>query len=57
MYAVVKESVTEIEVQEATRNYVFFFRVEERLTGVNCLSTELNPLIAFIFLKAGGFFE
>ena len=57
MYAVVKESVTEIEVQTVTQNYVFFFSVEERLTGVNWLSVEFNPLIAFVFLKTGGVIE
>ena len=57
MYAVVKESVTEIEVQTVTQNYVFFFSVEERLTGVNRLSVEFNPLIAFVFLKTGGVVE
>ena len=57
MYAVVKERVTEIEVQTVTQNYVFFFSVEERLTGVNWLSVELNPLIAFVFLKTGGVVE
>jgi hypothetical protein len=57
MYAVVKKSVTEIEVQAATRNYVFFFAVDERLTGVNWSSDDFNPLIAFVFVKSGGVFE
>jgi hypothetical protein len=46
-----------IGVQVANRNYVFFFRAEERLTGVNWRFAEFNPLIAFVFFKAGGVFE
>lgn len=49
--------MTEIEVQAATRNYAFFFGVEERLTGVNWPSAEFNPPIAFVFLKSGGVFK
>jgi hypothetical protein len=57
MYAVGKERVTETEVQAVTRNCVFFFGEEERLTGVNWFSAESNPLIAFVFLKRGGVLE
>jgi hypothetical protein len=57
MHAVAKERVTKIEVQAATRNCAFFFGKEERLTGVNWLSAEFNPLIAFVFLKRGGILE
>ena len=57
MYAVVKRSVTEMEFQAATRNYVFFFGEEERLTGVNWLSANFNPLITFVFLKRGDVFK
>ena len=49
--------MTEIEVQAATQNWVFFFRVDERLTGVNWFSAEFNPLIAFVLIKAGGVLE
>jgi hypothetical protein len=57
MYAVVKDRVTEIDVQAAARNCVFFFGDAERLTGVNWLSAEFNPFITFIFLQRGGVLE
>ena len=57
MYAVVKEKVVDIEVQAVTQNWFFFFRVEERLTGVNWFSAEFNPLKAFVFLRRGGVLE
>jgi hypothetical protein len=44
-------------LQAANRNYVFFFRAEERLTGGSWLFAEFNPLIAFVFLKSGGVIE
>jgi hypothetical protein len=53
MYAVVKR-VTKIEIQEANRNYIFFFG-KKGLAEVNWLSVEFNPLIAFVFLSRGAF--
>jgi hypothetical protein len=56
MYAMAKD-VTEIDFQTVTRSCFFFFREEERLTGVNWSSAEFNLLIAFVFLKRGGVLE
>ncbi|HEX7482309.1 MAG TPA: hypothetical protein VF350_02435 [Candidatus Bathyarchaeia archaeon] len=49
--------MVDIEVQAVTQNWFFFFRVEERLTGVNWFSAEFNPLKAFVFLRRGGVLE
>lgn len=57
MYAVVKEKVTEIEVQTVNQNCVFSFGEEEMLTGVNWPSAEFNPMVAFVFCKRGGVLE
>jgi hypothetical protein len=46
-----KKRVPEIESHAKTRNYVFFYEAEERLTGVNWLSRELNSPIAVVFLS------
>jgi hypothetical protein len=57
MYAVVKKSMNEIEIQAATNSYVFFFGIEETLKDLNWSTNEFYPKISFVILKLGSVFE